>query len=377
MDHIDVVIIGAGVIGLATAREIAQSGKSVLLIEKEKSFGMATSSRNSEVIHAGIYYPTDSLKAKYCLEGNHLLYAYAKDRGIAFNNYGKLIVATNEQENLQLEKILQRAQDNGVKGLQRKTATEIHALEPELNGTQAIYSGTTGIIDSHAYMLSLLGDFENAGGMIAYQTRFLGASPLAHQGRLLVTCNSDAQPQEPFELSCDTLINAGGLGAVEVAKKITGIRLESIPENLFVKGNYFSLMGKTPFRHLIYPVPEQAGLGVHLTLDLNGRAKFGPDVEYLETKLETDIDYSVNPERAAHFENQIRQYWPGLPEGALSPDYSGVRPKIYYDGKVWPDFKIDGEPIHGVAGLINLFGFESPGLTASLAVAKEINLLIK
>lgn len=377
MDHIDVVIIGAGVIGLATAREIAQSGKSVLLIEQEKSFGMATSSRNSEVIHAGIYYPTDSLKAKYCLEGNHLLYAYAKDRGIAYNNYGKLIVATNEQENLQLERIWQRAQDNGVKGLQRKTATEIHALEPELNSTQAIYSGTTGIIDSHAYMLSLLGDFENAGGMIAYQTRFLGASPAAHQGRLLVSCNSDAQPQEPFELSCDTLINAAGLGAVEVAKKITGIRLESIPDNFFVKGNYFSLMGKTPFRHLIYPVPEQVGLGVHLTLDLNGRAKFGPDVEYLETKLETDIDYAVNPERAAHFENQIREYWPGLPEGALSPDYSGVRPKIHYDGKVWPDFKIDGETTHGVAGLINLFGFESPGLTASLAVAKEINLLIE
>lgn len=377
MDHIDVVIIGAGVIGLATAREIAQSGKSVLLIEQEKSFGMATSSRNSEVIHAGIYYPTDSLKAKYCLEGNHLLYAYAKDRGIAYNNYGKLIVATNEQENLQLERIWQRAQDNGVKGLQRKTATEIHALEPELNSTQAIYSGTTGIIDSHAYMLSLLGDFENAGGMIAYQTRFLGASPAAHQGRLLVSCNSDAQPQEPFELSCDTLINAAGLGAVEVAKKITGIRLESIPDNFFVKGNYFSLMGKTPFRHLIYPVPEQVGLGVHLTLDLNGRAKFGPDVEYLETKLETDIDYAVNPERAAHFENQIREYWPGLPEGALSPDYSGVRPKIHYDGKVWPDFKIDGETTHCVAGLINLFGFESPGLTASLAVAKEINLLIE
>ena len=377
MDHIDVVIIGAGVIGLATAREIVLQNKSVLLIEKEKSFGMATSSRNSEVIHAGIYYPTGSLKAKYCLEGNHLLYAYAKDRGIAFNNYGKLIVATNEQENLQLEKIWQRAQDNGVKGMQRKTAAEIHALEPELNCTQAIYSGTTGIIDSHAYMLSLLGDFENAGGMIAYQTRFLGASPAAHQGRLIITCNSDDQVQEQFQLSCDTLINAAGLGAVEVAKKIIGIRPESIPENYFVKGNYFSLMGKTPFRHLIYPVPEQAGLGVHLTLDLNGRAKFGPDVEYLETKLETDIDYSVNPERVAHFENQIRQYWPGLPNGTLSPDYSGVRPKIQYDGQVWGDFKIDDEPTHGVAGLINLFGFESPGLTASLAAAKEIYSLIK
>ena len=377
MDHIDVVIIGAGVIGLATAREIVLQNKSVLLIEKEKSFGMATSSRNSEVIHAGIYYPTGSLKAKYCLEGNHLLYAYAKDRGIAFNNYGKLIVATNEQENLQLEKIWQRAQDNDVKGMQRKTAAEIHALEPELNCTQAIYSGTTGIIDSHAYMLSLLGDFENAGGIIAYQTRFLGASPAAHQGRLIITCNSDDQAQEQFQLSCDTFINAAGLGAVEVAKKIIGIRPESIPENYFVKGNYFSLMGKTPFRHLIYPVPEQAGLGVHLTLDLNGRAKFGPDVEYLETKLETDIDYSVNPERVAHFENQIRQYWPGLPNGTLSPDYSGVRPKIQYDGQVWGDFKIDGEPTHGVAGLINLFGFESPGLTASLAAAKEIYSLIK
>ena len=377
MDHIDVVIIGAGVIGLATAREIVLQNKSVLLIEKEKSFGMATSSRNSEVIHAGIYYPTGSLKAKYCLEGNHLLYAYAKDRGIAFNNYGKLIVATNEQENLQLEKIWQRVQDNGVKGMQRKTAAEIHALEPELNCTQAIYSGTTGIIDSHAYMLSLLGDFENAGGMIAYQTRFLGASPAAHQGRLIITCNSDDQAQEQFQLSCDTFINAAGLGAVEVAKKIIGIRPESIPENYFVKGNYFSLMGKTPFRHLIYPVPEQAGLGVHLTLDLNGRAKFGPDVEYLETKLETDIDYSVNPERVAHFENQIRQYWPGLPNGTLSPDYSGVRPKIQYDGQVWGDFKIDDELTHGVAGLINLFGFESPGLTASLAAAKEIYSLIK
>jgi len=371
MDHIEVVVVGAGVVGLAIARELALHGKSVLLVEKEQSFGMSTSSRNSEVIHAGIYYPKDSLKAKLCVQGNRLLYSYAKERGVPFNNYGKLIVACAQAEQASLEQIWHRAQENGVPGLERMTQTTIHQVEPELHALEGIYSPSTGIIDSHSYMMSLLGDFENAGGVISYRTTFEHAQLLNQSERWVITLKS-GEDADIFELCCDDLINCAGLGAVEVAKKIDGLLPIHIPEAYFVKGNYFSLSGKTPFRHLIYPVPEQAGLGVHLTLDLNGRAKFGPDVEHIESTDEQTINYAVDPSRVGHFEKQIRQYWPGLPSNSLTPDYSGVRPKIKMNGIVEADFRIDTAKQHGVPGLINLFGIESPGLTASLAIAQEV-----
>ena len=371
MDHIEVVVVGAGVVGLAIARELALHGKSVLLVEKEQSFGMSTSSRNSEVIHAGIYYPKDSLKANLCVQGNRLLYSYAKERGVPFNNYGKLIVACTQAEQVSLEQIWHRAQENGVRGLERMTQTTIHQVEPELHALEGIYSPSTGIIDSHSYMLSLLGDFENAGGVISYRTTFEHAQLLNQSERWVITLKS-GEDADVFEMSCDEVINCAGLGAVEVAKKIDGLLPIHIPEAYFVKGNYFSLSGKTPFRHLIYPVPEKAGLGVHLTLDLNGRAKFGPDVEHIESTDEKTINYAVDPSRVGHFEKQIRQYWPGLPSNSLTPDYSGVRPKIKMNGKVEADFRIDNTEQHGVPGLINLFGIESPGLTASLAIAQEV-----
>jgi L-2-hydroxyglutarate oxidase LhgO len=376
MDHIEVVVVGAGVVGLAIARELALHGQSVLLVEKEQSFGMSTSSRNSEVIHAGIYYPKDSLKANLCVQGNRQLYSYAKERGVPFNNYGKLIVACNQAEQASLEQIWHRAQENGVPGLERMTKTSIHQVEPELHALEGIYSPTTGIIDSHSYMLSLLGDFENAGGVISYRTSFEHAQLLNQSARWVITLKS-GEDTDVFELSCDEVINCAGLGAVDVAKKIKGLSPLHIPEAYFVKGNYFSLNGKTPFRHLIYPVPEQAGLGVHLTLDLNGRAKFGPDVEHIDSTDEQTIDYAVDPLRVDHFEKQIRQYWPGLPSNSLTPDYSGVRPKIKMNGTVEADFKIDTAKQHGVRGLINLFGIESPGLTASLAIAQEVHKHLK
>ncbi len=373
MDHMDVVVVGAGVVGLAIAREIALSGKSVLVIEKESSFGMSTSSRNSEVIHAGIYYPQNSLKAKYCVEGNRLLYAYAKERAIPFHPCGKLIVATTEQEREDLDRIWQQGKNNGVFGLHKKTQAQALQIEPELKVVEAIFSETTGVIDSHSLMLSYVGDIENANGMISYRTKFLQARRSSQQGRFSLTLEMDGQTDSTFEFSCDYLINCAGLSAVEIAKKIDGLDTNLIPEPYFIKGNYFSLSGKTPFKHLIYPIPEKAGLGVHLTLDLNGRAKFGPDVEHIEDITEDTIEYAVNPHRINHFEKHIRQYWPSLPNGVLSPDYSGVRPKIKIAGQVWPDFKIDVEEQHHIAGLVNLYGIESPGLTASLAIAKSIS----
>jgi len=377
MDHMDVVVVGAGVVGLAIAREMAQLGKSVLVIEKEKSFGMSTSSRNSEVIHAGIYYRQNSLKAKYCVEGNRLLYAYAKARAIPFNPCGKLIVATSEQELQELERIWQQGQNNGVPGLHQKTQSQLSVMEPALKALEAIYSETTGVIDSHTLMLSYVGDIENAGGLLSYHTKLLGVERASSQGRFEVNIAMEEQMDASYTMSCDELINCAGLSSVDVARQMKGFDLGLIPEPYFVKGNYFSLAGKTPFQHLIYPIPEKVGLGVHLTLDLNGRAKFGPDVEHIDVTMENEINYSVDPNRTTHFEQQIRQYWPELPIDMLSPDYSGVRPKIKIAGQVWPDFKIDFEEQHHIPGLVNLYGIESPGLTASLAIAKSVGETLK
>ena len=276
-----------------------------------------------------------------------------------------------------MERIWQQGQNNGVPGLHKKTQSQLAEIEPALKAIEAIYSETTGVIDSHTLMLSYVGDLENAGGIISYRTKLHGVERTSSQGRFEVNIAMEEPTGSRYEMSCDELINCAGLSSVDVARQIEGLDERFIPEPYFVKGNYFSLAGKTPFQRLIYPIPEKAGLGVHLTLDLNGRAKFGPDVEHIDATMENEINYSVDPNRSDKFEQQIRQYWPELPKDMLSPDYSGVRPKIKISGQVWPDFKIDFEEQHHIPGLVNLYGIESPGLTASLAIAKSVGETLK
>ena len=375
MDQVDCVVIGAGVVGLAVAREMALQGRETILLERETSFGTVSSARNSEVIHAGIYYPKGSLKAKLCVEGNRLLYEYCRTHHVATQGYGKLIVATDETQIDDLQAILYKAQNNGVPNIQLLRGAEVSALEPQLQCVAAILSGTTGIVDSHGYMLSLLGGFEDAGGMIAYQSPLNSARPIgknAQGGFTLEIGGADG-----VQIQTKLLINCAGISAPAVAGRIENLPKECIPKAYFAKGNYFSLTGKSPFNHLIYPIPEPGGLGVHLTLDMGGQAKFGPDVEWLEIDRESQIDYTVDPRRGEGFYEAVRRYWPGLKDGSLQPDYSGVRAKIVPPNASAGDFCFDGPKQHGLQGLFNLYGFESPGLTSSLAIAKHLESLIK
>ena len=326
MEQVDCVVIGAGVVGLAVAREMALQGRETILLERENAFGTISSARNSEVIHAGIYYPKDSLKAKLCVQGNRLLYEYCRDHQVATQPYGKLIVASDEAQIDDLRAILYKAQNNGVPEIKFISGEEAKALEPNLKCSAAILSSTTGIVDSHGYMLSLLGGFEDAGGMVAYQSPLISAKPIgdkAQNGYLLEVGGADG-----MQIQTQLLINCAGISAPAVAQKIEGLSIEQIPKAYFAKGNYFSLSGKSPFNHLIYPIPEPGGLGVHLTLDMGGQAKFGPDVEWLDIDQEDQIDYTVDPKRGDGFYEAVRRYWPGLKDGSLQPDYSGVRAKI-------------------------------------------------
>lgn len=374
MDRVDCVVVGAGVVGLAVSRSLAQQGFETILLERESAFGTVSSARNSEVIHAGIYYPAGSLKAKLCVAGNHLLYEYLKSHQIQFKPCGKLIVATSPNQDADLEEILQKAMKNGVPKMSRLSKEQIHVMEPNLNASSALLSESTGVVDSHGYMLSLLGGFEDAGGMIAYQSPLIKATPIqdGKNGYRL-----EVGGEEPFELETKYLINCAGLSAPAIAHKVEGLPKQHIPKAYFAKGNYFSLTGKSPFSRLIYPVPEPGGLGVHLTLDMGGQAKFGPDVEWLDIDREEQINYTVDKERGEKFYAAVRQYWPGLQDGALNADYSGVRAKISAPGEPAADFRIDDQQIHGLEGLVNLYGFESPGLTSSLAIAQEVVGLLK
>ena len=375
MEQVDCVVVGAGVVGLAVAREMALQGRETILLERESAFGTVSSARNSEVIHAGIYYPKDSLKAKLCVEGNRLLYEYCRTHQVATQPYGKLIVAADETQMDDLQALLYKAQSNGVPRIKMISGAEATALEPNLQCVAAILSSSTGIVDSHGYMLSLLGGFEDAGGMIAYQSPLISARCIgsnAEGGYELDIGGSDA-----IKIQTKMLINCAGISAPAIAQKIDGLKQEQIPKAYFAKGNYFSLSGKSPFSRLIYPIPEPGGLGVHLTLDMGGQAKFGPDVEWLDIDIEERIDYTVNPKRAEGFYAAIRCYWPGLQDGSLQPDYSGVRAKIVPPNTPAGDFLFDGYGNHGLHGLHNLYGFESPGLTASLAIAKHLQGLIK
>lgn len=359
---VDCVVIGAGVVGLAAARALAKCGREVLVLEAASRIGSITSSRNSEVIHAGIYYPKGSLKAHACVEGKKMLYEYCKSHNVPFRNCGKIIVATSEEQVPTLESIRLKAESNGVPDLRLLDKEEVAKFEPEVNCHAALLSPSTGIVDSHSFMLALQGDLEDAGGMIALNASVEGGSVDGQSIRLQVGGEC------PMELRCSSIVNAAGLAASKVAKKITGVPEEYIPPGYFAKGNYYSLVGKSPFSMLVYPVPEQAGLGVHATVDLGGQARFGPDVEWVPD----DSDYDVDPQRADSFYAEVRKYWPGLKDGSLVPDYSGIRPKIQAPGEASKDFVISGPEDHGVKGVVNMFGIESPGLTASLALAEKV-----
>jgi len=359
---IDCIVIGAGVVGLAVARELAQAGREVLVAEAAEAFGTGTSSRNSEVIHAGIYYPAGSLKARLCVQGRQMLYEYCAARGISHRRTGKLIVATDPGQAPQLEGIAARALANGVSDLRRLDRAQALALEPALECSAALLSPSTGIVDSHGLMLALLGDAENAGAQAVFHTPLERAAVRPRGGFDLEFGGGEA-----MRLSCGVLVNAAGLQAPGLARRIAGLPPATVPTAYFCKGTYFTLAGRAPFSRLIYPVPTAAGLGVHLTLDLGGQAKFGPDTECVDGP-----DYAMDASRADAFYAAVRTYWPGLPDGVLAPGYTGVRPKISAPGEPAADFVIDGPRDHGVAGLVNLFGIESPGLTSCLAIAREV-----
>ncbi|MDP2031892.1 MAG: NAD(P)/FAD-dependent oxidoreductase [Polaromonas sp.] len=368
MDQMDCVVIGAGVVGLAVARALALEGREVMLLEAANAIGTGTSSRNSEVIHAGIYYAPGSLKASLCVAGKQLLYGYCAERGLAHRRCGKLIVATSDAQAAELPGIIAKAAANGVHDLVLLTREQAQAMEPQLACVAAVYSPSTGIVDSHALMLSLQGDLENAGGAVAFN------SPLAH-----ARCAQDAitlVADDGTELAAATVVNAAGLQAPALAARFAGLDPACVPRAYYAKGNYFTLSGRSPFSRLIYPVPEPAshlaGLGVHLTIDLGGQAKFGPDVEWVDSP----DDLLVDAARGDAFYAEVRKYWPGLADGALAPGYAGIRPKIQPPGAPASDFLIQGPQAHGVRGLVNLFGIESPGLTSSLAIARHVTGLL-
>ena len=400
----DCVVIGAGVVGLAIAAKLAQLGREVIILECEADYGSITSARNSEVIHAGIYYAKDSLKARLCVAGKHQLYTYCQDRQIPFSRCGKLIVAADIDQLSRLSQIKARASVNGVDDLTKLTAAEAQTLEPQLECTGALLSPSTGIVDSHAFMVSLLGDAENHGAVLVPRTQVVS---LRHdpqlacyelqtrqvvagneltdeiKGELNDKSDNDVNNEAETILRSTCVINAAGHGACAVANSLSSVRpmppeemqkaalMNGPMDAVMIKGNYFSLAAPSPFSRLVYPVPEQAGLGVHLTIDLAGRARFGPDVEPVETE-----DYMVDPQRADRFYAAIRRYWPALPDGSLLPDYSGIRPRVRVNGELYPDFLIQGPSQHGLSGLVNLLGIESPGLTASLAIADEVALML-
>ena len=366
MDQVDAVVVGAGVVGLAIGRALAQRGLETIVLERASAIGTATSSRNSEVIHAGIYYPAGSLKARLCVAGRAQLYAYCESHAVAHRRCGKLIVATTEAQRAKLAQIQAQAARNGVHDLRVLDAARVQAMEPALSAVAALHSPSTGIVDSHGLMLALQGDLEGAGGALALLSPAVSID--SRSALHVVTTGGDA----PMELAARIVVNAAGLWAPSLASTINGLAAQQVPHARYAKGNYFALAGRAPFRHLIYPVPEAAGLGVHLTLDLAGQARFGPDVEWIAPDTPDAIDYRVDPQRADAFEAAIRAYWPGLPRAALQAAYSGVRPKLQSPGEAAHDFVLQGPAEHGLAGLMNLYGIESPGLTSSLALADEV-----
>ena len=360
--EVDCVVVGAGIIGLATARRLAQSGLEVLILEAEGEIGSGVSARNSEVIHAGIYYPTGSLKAQLCVAGRRKLYEYCSTHGVTARAVGKLVVATSEAQMPALHALMRQAKANGVDDLDLLSADEAKRMEPALSCIAAFRSPSTGIVDTHGLMLSLLGEAEAHGAALALRAPVMRGA-LEDDGRMTLFIGGN----DPMTVSARYLVNAAGLGAQTLAASIEGYPADRIPRLYYAKGNYFSLAGRSPFRHLIYPMPEAAGLGVHLTLDLNGQARFGPDVEWIDAP-----HYDVDPRRGDGFYAAIRTYWPALADGALVPGYSGIRPKISAPEAPAADFAIHGPAETGVPGYAALYGIESPGLTAALAIADAV-----
>ncbi|SME97537.1 L-2-hydroxyglutarate oxidase LhgO [Tistlia consotensis] len=361
VEQIDAVVIGAGVVGLACARALALSGREVIVLEAAGAIGTGTSSRNSEVIHAGIYYPAGSLKARACVSGKRALYAYCASHGVEHRRCGKLIVATDESQLPGLKELSEKAAANGVDDLTYMTPREAAVLEPAVRCVGALFSPSTGILDSHGLMLAYQGDAEAAGAMLAFDAPVLGGAVLGGAAGIRLEVGGAA----PMELEARTVVNSAGLGASAVAASLSGLPAATIPRTWYAKGNYYTLAGRSPFGRLIYPMPEKAGLGVHVTVDLGGQARFGPDVEWVDSP----DDYDVDPRRAEAFYDAVRRYWPELPDGALLPGYAGMRPKLQAPGEPAADFLVQGSASHGVPGLVNLYGIESPGLTASLALA--------
>ena len=361
---VDCVVIGAGVVGLAVARAIATSksfkGKDILVLESANAIGTGTSSRNSEVIHAGIYYPEGSLKARLCVQGKTQLYNYCEERGIGFKRCGKLIVASSASQVSQLQAIMTKAAANGVHDLVLLTREQARQLEPQLECAAATHSPSTGIVDSHALMLSLQGDFENAGGILALNSAVANVNIASNAIQVIAN--------DGTTLYTKVLVNAAGLYAPTLARQFNGLDPKHIPTAFYAKGNYFTLSGQSPFKRLIYPVPESAGLGVHLTLDMGGQTKFGPDVEWVQSPDHLQVD----ARRGDAFYAEVRKYWPQLKDGALEPGYAGIRPKISGPNETSADFLIQGEREHGIKGLVNLFGIESPGLTSCLAIGEHV-----
>lgn len=369
--HIETVVVGAGIVGLAIARALARSGRDVIIVEQADAIGTETSARNSEVIHAGIYYPEGSNKARFCVRGRDMLYAYCAERGVAHQRCGKLIVASSAAEMERFHGLVARAHANGVDDLERLDATEVARMEPQISCVGALLSPSTGSVDSHGLMLALQGEAEDHGAMIAFNTP-AEAVEVTNAGFALRTGGA-----APLRLTCRELVNSAGHGAIPLARNTAGLDAGLVPHAYQAKGVYFRLMGKSPFSHLIYPAPDEASLGIHATIDLAGQTRFGPDVEWRETVDSAEFDYEVDPARGDKFYEAIRKYWPGLPDGALAPDYSGIRPKICGPGEPAADFMISGPQAHRIPGLVNLFGIESPGLTSSLALGEEVLTLLE
>jgi L-2-hydroxyglutarate oxidase LhgO len=367
MEQVDCVVVGAGVVGLAVARSLARAGHEVLVLDAAGSIGSGTSSRNSEVVHAGLYYSPGSLKALLCVRGRDLLYAYAAERGFDARRTGKLIVATVAAQEAALAAMQQRALACGVADLQPLSAAQAHALEPALQCTAALLSPSTGIVDSHAFMLALLGEAEDRGALLALRSPLLALRARRGGGFEI-----DVGGAAPMTLAARCVVNCAGLHAQALAQRIDGLDPIHIPPSSWARGHYFALPGRAVFRHLIYPLPVSGGLGVHLTLDLGGQMRFGPDVQWVPTTELGAEDYRVDPALAPAFEASIRRWWPALPAGSLQPAYAGLRPKPHRAGEAAVDFRIDGPALHGVPGLVNLFGIESPGLTAALAIGEHV-----
>ena len=361
MEKVQCIVVGAGAVGLAVARALALSGREVMVVEAESQIGTGVSSRNSGVIHAGIYYEPGSLKARVCVEGKHALYQFCREHGVSHERTGKLIVATDDSQLSALRDLRRRAQRNGVDDLEYLSADEVKALEPVVSCRGALLSPSTGIVDPHEIMLALQGDAETHGVMVVLNTPCISGSVWADGIR--VTFGG----HDPMTLHCRVLVNCASLGAQALAMRIEGLAPDTVPPLYYAKGNYFSLAGRSPFRRLIYPVPSDAWLGVHVGLDLTGRCKFGPDIHWVD-----GIDYDVDNSQLQSFYASIRRYWPELPDGSLQPDYTGVRPKLYPKGEPARDFLIQTRAEHGVRGLINLYGIESPGLTSSLGIGRYV-----